>query len=78
MQHDKLIERLGGYRALAERLGRDPSTVFKWQRTGIPAEFWPALARLARARGIRGASVDAIERNSPLHGTKECCPPQVS
>lgn len=79
MRHDRLIDRLGGYRALAERLGRHPSTVFRWQTTGIPAELWPAIVRLAREEGVR-VSVQALMRTSPLYGEqmKDSDAPQVS
>ena len=50
MDHAELIERLGGYRALADKLGRHPTTVFKWQSTGIPADLWPAVLRLCHRR----------------------------
>lgn len=68
MDHTTIIERLGGYRYVAERVERDPTTVFRWQTTGIPAEHWPAILRLARRRGLR-LTLWQIERASPLWGT---------
>ena len=68
MDHATIIDRLGGYRQVAERVGRDPTTVFRWQSTGIPAEHWPAILRQARKRRLR-LSLTQIERASPLWGT---------
>ena len=66
MRHDKLIERLGGYRTVAEALGCDPSTAYRWQDTGIPADRWPAILRLASKAGIE-LTADALLRNSPQY-----------
>ena len=53
MQHDKIIERLGGYVAVASALGHDASTVNRWQRAGIPAARWQAVLAFAKDRGVR-------------------------
>jgi hypothetical protein len=65
VDHATIIERLGGYRFVAKRIKRDPTTVFRWQSTGIPAEHWPAILRLARRREVE-LSLDAIARSSPI------------
>lgn len=79
MQHSKLIERLGGYRVLAEKLGRHPSSVCRWQENGIPPAFWQDVSELAREAGIRGASVEMLRRDSPRYGAaKEPEPAPVS
>lgn len=78
MQHRKLIERLGGYVTVAEKLGRNPSTVFRWQTTGIPPAVWPQIEQLAKAAGIRGASIQMLGRDSPRYGVKALEPTQVS
>ena len=39
---------------LARQLGVKPQTVQKWRvRRNIPASYWPALIRVAKARKIR-------------------------
>jgi hypothetical protein len=53
MQHVKIIDRLGGYVAVAEAVGRDASTVNRWQRTGIPVAHWPAVLAVAKDQGWR-------------------------
>ena len=53
MQHQKIIDRLGGYVAVAEALGHDASTVNRWQRAGIPAARWPVLIAFAKDKGWR-------------------------
>lgn len=48
----KIIEALGGNRAVAEALGVAPNVVANWHRRNIP---WPrrqAIARLAAERGV--------------------------
>ena len=48
----ELLERLGGYRFVATKLKRNPSSVFRWQTTGNPTAVWPALTRLCKRQGI--------------------------
>jgi hypothetical protein len=51
--HAEVIDRLGGYSALADRLGLNPATVWRWQASGIPAIYWPEVVKLAKGRRIR-------------------------
>jgi len=74
VDHATIIERLGGYRYVAERVGRDPSTVCRWQTAGIPAEHWPAILRLAKRLGVR-LSLATIEKTSPLWGDRTAAKP---
>jgi hypothetical protein len=71
MEHRTLIDRLGGYQKLAEKLGCNPVTAWRWQYNGIPPRHWLAVVELARAAGIRGVSVGALQRASPLYGIGE-------
>jgi hypothetical protein len=67
MRHAAIIEALGGYQAVAVKIGRDPSTVFRWQETGIPPALWPEVLRLARrARVSPELTLGHLERGSPL------------
>lgn len=66
MRHDKLIEQLGGYRQLAEKLGRHPSTVFKWRANGIPRDLWPDVLKLARRRRVAGVSYTTLFAGHPI------------
>lgn len=50
MKHAEIIDRLGGYRLVAEKLRLHPTTVFKWTKDGIPAYQWPDIAAMARRR----------------------------
>lgn len=43
----KIIDRLGGYRAVASHLGIVPMRVHNWTRRGVPARFWQKLVDLA-------------------------------
>lgn len=49
----EIIERFGGQSALARLIGKGPSTVQYWAKTGrIPAKWQPTLLELAAAEGI--------------------------
>lgn len=69
MQHEKIIERLGGYVAVAEALGRDPSTVNRWQRNGIPAASWQAVLAFANDHAVRLKLRD-LHDGAPEHAYK--------
>jgi hypothetical protein len=73
MDHASIIVRLGGYREVAPHVGRDPTTVCRWQQTGIPAEHWPAILRLARRKRMR-LSLDQLQRASPIWGKQTAAP----
>ncbi|WP_390923815.1 carph-isopro domain-containing protein [Parasedimentitalea psychrophila] len=48
-----LIQTLGGYRAVATRLNKKPTTVHTHMQEGtIPASWYDALCRMAREKGI--------------------------
>lgn len=50
MKHAEIIDLLGGYRVVAEKLNLHPTTVFKWTQTGIPSGRWTHIATMARRR----------------------------
>lgn len=46
--HTEIIERLGGIRPVAKRLGKPHTTVQGWsERSSIPMEHWPGLVQVA-------------------------------
>ncbi len=56
MNHDvrHFISSLGGYRDVAKRLEKKPTTVHTHMQAGtLPATWYDALCRLARERGLR-------------------------
>lgn len=65
MDHGDIIRALGGYQKLAPIVGRDVSTVFRWQETGIPPAFWPSVLRLAKRKRVE-LTLHQLERGSPL------------
>jgi hypothetical protein len=69
MRHDRIIERLGGYALLADRLGHAVSTVNRWQRTGIPATRWGAVLTEADRKGVRLTLRD-LHDGAPPHDYK--------
>lgn len=67
MRHEKIIELLGGYKALAERLDLVDTTVFKWRKGGIPALRWTQIVDIAKknkdAREV--VTLEALARGAP-------------
>jgi hypothetical protein len=57
----EIIAALGGARAVAERFGLARSSVYDWQRNGIPARFWLAVLDIAEAEHIAGITRAAVE-----------------
>jgi hypothetical protein len=49
---DSIIERFGGRRALADRLGIPFSTVSNWPSLGIPSKWFPRLREIAAEDGF--------------------------
>ena len=65
-----LINTLGGYRALAERVGRSPSRVHRWQDEGIPPSSWRDVLAAAHAQGLH-ISLDDIAALEPSPRDKQ-------
>jgi hypothetical protein len=62
MRHDETIRKLGGYRRLADALGKSPTAVAQWlSRNVIPPAYWVDVAEMARRRGLRGITVRALQ-----------------
>jgi hypothetical protein len=64
-----LITKLGGYRAVAEAVGRSPSRVHRWQDEGIPAQSWRAVVEAARSRGL-SLTLDDLAAMRPAERSK--------
>lgn len=58
----EVIDLLGGSTAVSKVLGNNRSAVKNWRTDGIPAKFWPALARIAADKGVPGITVDFLEQ----------------
>lgn len=58
----EIISMLGGYRSVAKALGVPHTVAHKWKKRGIPARYWNDVATLAKKRGVKGITVDAIRR----------------
>jgi hypothetical protein len=67
MKHAEIIDRLGGNRSVAQRLGRDRTSVSRWRILGIPAVAWPHILKLASTHHIP-LSLDDLHDNSPRFG----------
>ena len=64
MTHGQIIDQLGGYRALATRLGRHPSSAFRWRALGIPPKLWLEVVEVANVMGVF-LSVEGVARSAP-------------
>ena len=49
--HD-LIRSLGGLTVVASALGVKPNAVSNWPKRGVPWRYRPAIAELAREKGV--------------------------
>ena len=65
---NRLTDRLGGNEPLAAALDRDFTTISHWKSSGIPAHMWHRVAKLAAREGIKGISVEALAKTSPVYG----------
>jgi len=64
-----VIEKFGGQSALARLIGKNPSTVQHWAKTGeIPAKWHGEILRVARAQGINLLPGELVE--SPVGNEK--------
>jgi hypothetical protein len=64
MLASEILRKLGGQTAVARKLGAGRSAVSNWPRDGIPAKYWPALARLAAAEDVtRDITIDVLEKH---------------
>lgn len=52
MNPHTLITKLGGYREVAEMVGRSASRVHRWQDEGIPSRAWLDVLAAARTAGV--------------------------
>lgn len=65
MDSSAIIDRLGGYRGLAEALKKPPAVVHHWIRRGVPAHVWPEVLKFAAAEGAHEITVEALRDASP-------------
>lgn len=65
MDHGEIIRSLGGYKAVADDLELNHTTVFKWLKNGIPARRWVSIVNLAERNRLPGVSLDSIAKARP-------------
>lgn len=70
MDHRAILNAIGDYKDIAAKLGLHPSNVSRWKSDGIPPEHWPSISRMARARHLRGITLELIETTSPTYGAR--------
>lgn len=64
-----IFSALGGNAEVARAIGVGPSTASEMKRRGrIPVEYWRALIRLAKAKGVSEVDAEMLVR---LHARKE-------
>ena len=67
MTHDEIINRLGGYKAVADACGVHAARANHWTRDGIPSRHWLAVQAMAKAKRVRGISVQILADSAPDH-----------
>ncbi len=60
------IKALGGTGVVSAELGLPANTVSTWRKRGIPAHRWPALVRLAEAKGCSQVTFEALAAIPPV------------
>lgn len=78
MDHKAILNAIADYKIIAARLGVAASSVSRWKSEGIPVAYWIPISRMARAKHLRGITLDLIELTSPARGRKEREPDPVS
>ena len=64
---DLVVEKFGGTSALAAAIGKGPSTVSYWRKTGqIPAKWHQALLTLAANRGVTLGPTDLLSQQAAV------------
>lgn len=71
MNHERIINLLGGYKEVAEWLELHPTTVFKWTRDGIPHKRWLEIETLARRRNKPQINLESIARSYGKKDTED-------
>lgn len=62
MDATSIILALGGASKLAPQIGAKRSAVSNWPKNGIPARYWPVIARLAGSdRATKHITIEVIE-----------------
>lgn len=60
MRHAKVIELLGGYKEVAKEMDLNHTTVFKWMKSGIPADRFPEIVAMARRKNVEGITLESL------------------
>lgn len=70
----QIIKSLGGPTALSRRpeLDVQRSAIANWPREGIPAKYWPSLARLAaETEATRHITIEKLEHHVRAMGSSQ-------
>ncbi len=65
MDHAEIISLLGGPVVVAKAVGCDRTRVLRWRAEGIPPRRWPKVVEVARAKGLAGITLDALNAGWP-------------
>jgi hypothetical protein len=66
MSHAHIIEKFGGTRAMARKIGRTPSTVQSWKDRGfIPARLHADILAVAQQSGVDLTPADFVSGPAP-------------
>jgi hypothetical protein len=66
MDASQIIRALGGATKISGHIPASRSAISNWPKHGIPARFWPALARLAGSKDeTKHITLEVIEAAKP-------------
>lgn len=71
MTADQIIAAFGGIAPVSEITGARRNAVANWRHAGIPAKYWPTLERSAKAKRIKGISLDVLENHTKGNGVMQ-------
>jgi len=70
MRHDRIIDLLGGNTTLGRLVGRSDSAISRWRINGIPPNYWPELARLARKLKVEDITIESLAAGHPARASE--------
>jgi hypothetical protein len=71
MEHARVIDLIGGYRAVAAELNLAPPVVWRWGRTrSIPARRWGWVISEAKRCGVPGVTLESLALADQVTGAE--------
>lgn len=65
MTVSQIIAKLGGPQEATKALGVSRALLYRWEVEGIPGKRWQHIAYVAKLKGVRGLTVEALAAATP-------------